>query len=46
MCFFIKKRIDENRWRVGNMNFFGYLEKLGFLFKIKARMKILPQAYS
>ena len=24
----------------------GYLEKLGFLFKIKARMEILPQAYS
>gem|GEM_PF-2985080 len=24
---------------------FGYLEELGFLFKIKERMKILPQAY-
>ena len=24
----------------------GYLEKLGFWFKIKARREILPQAYS
>jgi len=28
------------------INDVGYLAKLGFWFKIKARVKILPQAYT